>query len=70
MGIRLFRAAFVTLLLLYTVTRCQAESYRGWDCAKLEGLKAQGWTDEALEAKAKELKVPAWVIRAAKRRCR
>lgn len=45
----------------------------GWSlytCADLDKYRAQGWSDEALRAKAAEMHVPDWVVRRAERVCK
>lgn len=45
----------------------------GWSlytCADLDKYRAQGWSDEALRARAAEMHVPDWVVRRAERVCK
>lgn len=41
-----------------------------YTCDDLDRLRAAGWTDDQLRAKASEMHVPAWVIRRAEKQCK
>lgn len=47
-----------------------ALSWGLYSCADIDRLRAQGWSDQALRAKASEMHVPAWVVRRAERYCK